>query len=241
MGFGILLFGYFITFAFTLSRVYFFADIVGAVIMMYSFVKLSEYNLLYRHATMTCFVFLAACSVRAAAMFNGWFGQGSTASLAVSVIMLAAACAVHVLMFLGARGISFGADDVKLVRKCERQLGMSVVYYLCAAVILIFGESLGTAANYLNAAMTVYWLLWFILNLTTVYSCFGRLYPADEDQSTPKRSRFAFINKINDKFDSFDEKSNEFRIQSIKMANEEADRRALEKNKKSKKKKKKKK
>ena len=44
MGFGVLFFGYFVMFAFSLSTMYFFADIIGSVITAYAFTKIAQYN-----------------------------------------------------------------------------------------------------------------------------------------------------------------------------------------------------
>ncbi|MCQ2455734.1 MAG: hypothetical protein MJ096_00080, partial [Clostridia bacterium] len=44
MGFGILFFGYFITFASALAKAYFFADIIGGALMLYAVYKLSDYS-----------------------------------------------------------------------------------------------------------------------------------------------------------------------------------------------------
>lgn len=238
MGFGLLLIGYFITFAFSLSQVYFFADIIGVIVMMYAFLKLSEYNLYYKRAIISGIVFLAACALNASAMLSGWYDMSGTLGIIVGEIKLVAECFMHVYIFLGARGISLGAGDEKLVRKAERQLGMSLIYYLAAAAVLIGDRLLGDARGYVNLVMTAYKIIWLILNLTTIYICFGKLYPADEDQTAPKKSRFAVINKINEKFDSFDKKSNEFKRESMRMANEEASRLAAERKKKKKSKKK---
>ena len=78
-----------------------------------------------------------------------------------------------------------------------------------------------------------------LLNLVLMYSCFGTLCPADEDENEIKRSRFAIINKINDKMDSFEKKNNEYKLESMRLAMEEANRRAENKKKKPKWKKKK--
>lgn len=238
MGFGLLLIGYFITFAFSLSQVYFFADIIGVLVMMYAFLKLSEYNLYYKRAIISGIVFLAVCALNASAMLSGWYDTASTLGIVIGEIKLASECFMHVYIFLGARGISLGAGDDRLVRKTERQLGMSLVYYLAAAAILICDRLLGDARGYVNVVLTAYKIIWLILNLAAIYTCFGKLYPADEDQTVPKRSRFAFINKMNEKFDSFEKKSNEFRRESMQMANEEAARLAVERKKKKKSKKK---
>ena len=44
MGFGILILGYFLAYAFSISSVYFFADIIGTAIIMLAFSKLAQYN-----------------------------------------------------------------------------------------------------------------------------------------------------------------------------------------------------
>ena len=57
MGFGLLILGYFLTFAFTISQAYFFADVIGALVMLYAFTKLSEYNRYFRGAAAAGMVF----------------------------------------------------------------------------------------------------------------------------------------------------------------------------------------
>ena len=240
MGFGLLLFGYFIAFAFSLSKVYFFADIIGALIMMYSFTKLSEYNLYYKSAMWAVFVFIAACGTNACAVLLKIYELDSRIGLLVSTVKLFAACAAHILIFLGARGISLGADDTKLASQCERQLVMSVIYYLAAAAVLLIGGRAGEFGAYMNIVLLVYWFVCFVMNLAVIYTCFGKLYPADEDITKPKRSKIELFNKMSDKFDEFDDRSNAFRRESIQMANDEADRRVREKQNKAKNKKKKK-
>ena len=68
MGFGILLIGYFVTFAFSVSSYYFFADIIGILIMLYAFSKLSRYNRYFVDAMVPALGFLVLCAVNAASM-----------------------------------------------------------------------------------------------------------------------------------------------------------------------------
>ena len=69
MGYGTLLFGYFLTYAFSLSRVYFFTDIIGALVMLWAFSKLIAYNRYYRGAAASGIVFTALCLTGCVAMF----------------------------------------------------------------------------------------------------------------------------------------------------------------------------
>ena len=62
-----------------------------------------------------------------------------------------------------------------------------------------------------------------------------------ENENEIKRSRFEFINKINDKMESFEKNRNEYSRESMKLAIEEANKLAEQKAKKEKNKRKKKK
>ena len=242
MGFGLLLFGYFLafSFAFSLSDLCFIVGIIGTPIMMFAFVKLSEYNLYFKTALWSAFAYLAACGLELSAMLLHFYDMSGTVGMIVSVVMAVAACGTHILMFLGARSISLGAGDNALAAKCERQLVMSAIYYIFYITALTLGRFLGELVSYISMVLLVYWLCCYILNMIVIYKCFGSLYSAEEDFSKPRRSKIGLVNKLNDKFDEFDSKSDSFRRESIKMANDEADRRVREKQNNPKKKKKKK-
>ena len=67
-------------------------------------------------------------------------------------------------------------------------------------------------------------MLCLILNLLLLYGCFSHIVPADADLSVTPRSRIGLLNKMSDKFDELDDKKNEYRRESIRLAMEEADR-----------------
>ena len=106
-------------------------------------------------------------------------------------------------MFLGIRGISLGAECEKLVGRATRNAGITSVYYascIILALVAFFVEP-GEVITYMNGLMYLYSIVCVLLNLILIYSCFGTLCPADEDENAIKRSRFAVINKMkNDKY-----------------------------------------
>lgn len=234
MGFGILLIGYFVTFAFSVSSYYFFADIIGILIMLYAFSRLSRYNRYFVDAMVPALGFLVLCAVNAASMMFRLYPMDGTADLIVDILKTAAACATHVFVFLGTRGISLGAESQKLVEKTQRNFVATMIYYAANLTIVLLSFFLAFETQYVSTVVYLYWIVCIILNIALFYHCFGILIPADEDEDEVKRSKFEFINKINDKFDSFDIKSNEYRKQSMEMAMEEAKKRAEEKKKKEK-------
>lgn len=239
MGFGTLFFGYFVMLAFSISQVYFFADIIGAVITLYAFSKLSEYNRYFVASMGACLCFLGLCAVNAASLMFELYDMTGAGATAVSVAKTAALCVTHITMFLGMRGISAGAGAERLVRTCERNFVLTMVYYALYFVVLVASPVLGDMTQYISTVVYLYYVVCIFLNLVLIYKCFGILCPADEDENEKKRSRFAIVNKISDKVDAIDDERVRYREESVRLANEEAARRVAEKSKNGKKKKKK--
>ena len=240
MGFGILFFGYFAMFAFSLSPYYFFADIVGAFIAIRAFTKLSEYNRYFRGAAAAALSFLLLCGVNAASLLFALYAQDGGVDFAVDLAKEAAACVMHVFLFLGTRGICQGAEAGKLVYKTNRNFVATMLYYAGSLAVISLSRLLGDMLPYAGAVLLLYWLVCFVLNLALIYQCFGILLPADADENEKPRSRIPFLNALSDKFDELDDKKNEYRRESMKMAMEEADRLHAEREKKKKNKRKKK-
>ena len=216
-------------FAFSLSQVYFFADIIGAGIALYAFAKLSEYNRYFVTAMWGALAFLALGAVNAASLMFDLYDPAGTVGMVVSILKTLSACAMHIPMFLGIRGISLGAGADKLVRNADRNLVLTAVNYLLSLLVLAASPLLGTFTPYASTVVYLYQLVCIVLNLVLLYKCFGILCPADEDEDEKKRSRFAIINKISDKVDAIDEERVRYREESVKLALEEADRRVAEK------------
>ncbi len=232
MGFGILLFGYFIMYAFSISQVYFFMDIVGAFVVLYAFSKLSEYNRYFIGAMGGALAFLLLCAVNAVSLMFSLYDPAGNVALAINLAKAVASCALHIPMFLGTRGIALGADSVKLVRNTERNLTLTAIYYILYLLVFAASPLLGDTTQYVSTVVYLYNIVCIFLNLALFYKCFGILCPADEDENAKKRSRFAWVNKISDKVDSIDEERTRYREESVKLAMEEADRRVAEKKKK---------
>ena len=231
MGFGILLLGYFLMYAFSISQVYFFADIIGAIIVIFAFSKLSQYNRYFVGSMWACLMFIAFAAVSASSLMFDIYDTNGIVAQIIGLLKTASSWAMHIVMFLGIRGISLGAACEKLAKKSLRNLSITSVYYLgCIAlsIIALFSTN-SEVVTYMNGLMYLYSIVCVVINLILIYNCFGTICPADEDENEVKRSRFAIINKIDDKMDEFEQKNREFHRESMRLAMEEADRRANEK------------
>ena len=240
MGFGTLFFGYFVMFAFSLSSMYFFADIIGAVITIFAFTKLAEYNKYFNRAMLAALIFTVFSAVNAANMMFDFYQAGEAASQLVSLMRSLFSAVMHVFMFLGARGIALGAGAEKLSKTAERNMAMILIYYVVYIILTVATGIREDIFQYMSMFAIIYWLVCFILNIVFIYKCFAILVPADENENVKKRSKFAFINKIDDKMDEFEKNRQEYRLESVRLAQEEAEKLALKKSKSKKKHKKKK-
>lgn len=223
MGFGILFFGYFLAFAFSISKVYFFADVIGGIVMLYAFTKLMQYNRYYVGAIYSTALFTLFSTV-SAIFLTLKISSGSVVDMALNVAKAVSACVMQICIFLGVRGISLGAECGKLVNKSERSIKLTSAYYIISLFVLFTGSFYDEIASYISVWVYIYWWVCFILNLALIYQAFGMLYSEDEELAEKKRSRFKIINYINDKMDAFEENSNRYRRESMEMALDEAER-----------------
>ena len=242
MGFGTLLFGYFAMFAFSVSPYYFFADVIGAFVTVYALSRLSEYSRYFGYAMFGALGFLILSGVNAVSLlFELYPMNGGPAWTAVELLKLAAGCVMHVFLFLGTRTVAERAGQDGLVKKSIRSLAATSLYYAAAFMAVPLTPALSERTGQaVSAGILLYWIFCLILNLLLLYGCFSSIVPADADMTVKPRSRIALLNKMSDKFDELDDKKNEYRRESMKMAMEEADRLHAEREKKKKNKRKKK-
>ena len=238
MGFGTLLFGYFAMFAFSVSPYYFFADIIGAFVAVYALSKLADYSRYFGLAMYGALGFLVISGINAVSLLFGIYpmGEGVVWTL-VEVLKLAAGCAMHVWLFLGIRVVAERAGQDKLKRNGLRDLVATSLYYAAALLVLVLSPVLAdTVGQAVSAGILLYWVVCLFLNLLLLYGCFSTIVPADADMTVKTRSKIGFLNKMSDKFDELDDRKNEYRRESMKLAMEEADRLHAEREKKKKKK-----
>ncbi len=229
MGFGILFFGYFAAFALSLANVYFFADIVGTLIILWAFFKLAQYNRYYHWAIAAAFLFLAACAANASSMLFSLYDGEGWLGITVTWVKNGASCMMHVMTFLGIRGIAGGASSEKLVKMSVRSLVATLIYFAAAVGVFVYLTVTASESQYLSLGVYFSRIIVIAMNLWLFYKCFAILVPADEDETAPRRSRFAFINRIDDKMDEFAKNRQRYQEEAVRSAQESARKRAEKK------------
>ncbi len=233
MGFGLLILGYFLTFAFTISEAYFFADVVGALIILYACSKLSEYNGYFKYAAVTGMMFTLLALTSGILLSMRLLPVGGTLTTILNIAKAMVGCLLHIFLLLGTRGIALGADCKGLAEKTMARMVMILVYYVSWFAVLALSLAAPSYASYLSFVVYIYFWICLIANVLLFHTCFGMLYPAEGDPMQERKpSKVGIFRKLDESFDTLDEKKNAYRRESMEMALEEAERRAREKEKK---------
>lgn len=187
MGFGILFFGYFITFLLSLNAYGTIFALIGNYIIFVALQKLSE----YKHSLTRCIPFLllmAICNLLGSVkvLFSADFGMiGSV----IDTVSLVSSLIFNVFLFLSI--ISLGEDtevsEVKSLAKTD--IAIIIIYFVANLAMMIFA-----ANKYILAGAMLLRLIFPLFALALIYKCF-RFICAPEDVDMPvKPSRFKFIN-----------------------------------------------
>ena len=203
MGFGYLLIGYIITFLFSLSNVYFFADIIGSVLMMIGLSKLAGHGKNFLRAMQVDVLFLVLCFARALLMmFRVITGEGI---LATSMTVAIAAVGL-VLQFFIFAGIHYLAIDVELEKesmRAKRSILLVFTYYILHITVLLIGPALGnTVGNIAALCVFLYGLIALIYNTVLIHSCYCRICLKGQEHGERVQSKYEWVNRWNEKTDS---------------------------------------
>lgn len=212
MGFGILLIGYFLSFATALAKVYFFADIIGGLIMTYALYKLSSYGKNFKSSVYASMAFtLMSLLCATVSMFSTTDSIFLNISLMFATTIRAGTILIlHIYMLSALMMMAQEADDEKLANKAKWSLGIVTVYYVFYILFSLLSEfmSLHYDDNLiysLNLLMYFYGAACIILNLLVLHSAYARLYiqgTEDPNAVMPefKESRNKLLNSIRLKF-----------------------------------------
>ena len=205
MGFGILFIGYFIAFLMSLHKYGFLCRIIGYYLIFLSLQKLSEYKTTLSRAAIPLLV-MTLCGVYDAgamiseSVFATPFPE--VFSYAVDVLEIVSSYVFHVLLLKGI--ISLG-EDTELPKVCAftRWSLVGVTSYCILNAILIvmqafapFGDPFAQRFASVLARITLLaGILYPIVMLVLIHSCYAQICAPEDLDMEPKPSRFAFINK----------------------------------------------
>lgn len=199
MGFGLLLIGYFVSFAMSLSGKSYFLDIAGGFLMTYALMKISDYSVKFKISVPYSMAFVIASLATAAVSL--FIGEGIVVVF-MSTVRAATILLFHIYVLLALEDMAKGADDYTLAKRSKRNLKIVITYFVFYILVefgkLVFDDVM---TAYSNAFMYFYRVFWLIMNLILLHSAYARLYIEGTQQKYAelpefKESKIKFINGI---------------------------------------------
>ena len=202
MGFGYLLIGYFMAFAFSIANVYFFFDVIGGAVMLVGLSRLAPHGRNFLRAMWVDIAYTVLCLARVVLLLLGVL---PTEGIAVTLIGIGIAGASLVLQFFILAGIFFLAGQVELEKeqnRAKRNILFTFLYYLAYIAVYFLTPYLGVIANFVSLAVTVFGFVVLFVNLLLIHSCYCRICLKGQEDGARAPSRFAFVNRFNEKADA---------------------------------------
>lgn len=197
MGFGVLLLGYFLAFAFSLINTYFYADVIGGLIMLYSFSRLMRYNEKFKRPVYAVMAFCTVSMVKAIIMTFGLSEENGIFSIVMSVISAAIILVLHIYMLSAISDMAIEAEEPRISNRAKSNMLFITVYYILYIIMAIVSPSCGKEFSaYVNLFSFVFGVLYVFLNSFLIYSCFSTFVVIGEEISEPKQSKIKLINAI---------------------------------------------
>ena len=208
MGFGILLTGYFMTYLMSFSLFGYLIRFMGYGLMLYAFTKLKSYNKAFRLPLAASGVMLAVTLADIYAKLGQFLYENliiDSFSLPVGFERVVGyiddilVFAFHACLLYAIRSIAKDTEDEKVSYGAVRNFVFIAIYYVIYVVTLLPIPALGEIKKYFSLPVFLFYLAWIILNVVLLVSCYARICDESDVDMPFKKSRFAFINKLNEK------------------------------------------
>lgn len=210
MGFGTLLFGYFLAFAFSVSPTYFFSDVIGTMVMAYAFTKLSVHARNFKKAAISSAVYSVYSAVYAVLHFTVPDKLSTVVFESINIsFSIAGLFAIHFFMCAGIIELTNSIGLNKIASKARRNLGIFITYIMFYIFILVFGGYIDSGfpefMKYVYLFNYVFMYLWLLLNIILICSCMKWIGLEGEDEYDPEKA--TRLQKISHKIDEIHERA----------------------------------
>ena len=205
MGFGILFIGYIIMSVFSLNPFGDLAQLVGYSVILYALLKLSPYAKNFVYAKYTAFpliLYSAYASVLTVIDKLGFNTAGMDgAKIYLKPIVAIIVFAFHLFLLFGIRELAKLTELAKLSDKAVRNFIVGVFYFALSVFGMLNTPIKEDFTKYFGLPTLLIGLVWYILNIILIYSCYMWICLEGDEDMARKPSRFAFINRLNDSID----------------------------------------
>lgn len=209
MGFGLLLCGYF---AVTVTSVGMgdyrcIAYLLGGILCLKATSLLKAYNPRFLWPLGASIAYLLLGIYEGLDLLDTTFlwrfmPTNATLTLVVDILKLTLNLFFHVGMLWSVLELASSLEIEKIKTAAIRNLIAMGIYAVGEIVILAFPTVAALENQAIPRLLLLYLLVCYLLNSWLLFSCYRNICPAGEENGSPaKPSRFAFVNRLNAKFD----------------------------------------
>lgn len=202
MGFGLLFVGYIITANIIFKK---YTDIIAYAVMFAAVSKLSPYGKYFRMSKTLLYGMLALGAAWFAFAIVSLFGVFDEAVVDIvefyfEFISIAYYAFYNYALFMAIERISEETEIPVLVTRAKRQRNLTLAFHV---IYLI-----SSATPFFPLFVPILVVVWIVLtcfNASVIYSCYMWITLEGDDGMERRRSRFAFVNRIADALDRFED------------------------------------
>ena len=214
MGFGLLLTGY--MFAFVagagMGNYLFAGMLIGGFLMYLGLSELKKYSPAFIFA-LAGSILMILCSFWGTAVWLdsffalGWGISSGVISTVYNWIKLVVNFAFNIALLYGIADISRRVELPDLRQKAIRNIIFVAVFNAYQLLLFFPIEFIKDDQNSFLTILLILRFVYTIVNAWLIFRCYALICPEGQEDMPKKRSRFAFINKINDARDAKEEKA----------------------------------
>lgn len=202
MGFGILMGGYALAFAFTLSPFYFFDDVIGGLIMIYAFTKLGAFQKKFYTAIIPASLYVLESGINATVMLAK-FTIPDIVSMLLKALIAVTVLVLNLIIFGAVISLTEEIGLDKIAFRAKRNMLLLIVYYALYSLVSLFSKPIYDFVPFSSViAVQFFTLFEFIclaLNIILLGSCCKWIGIEGEEMPVPPEQR-SRLSKLNDKW-----------------------------------------
>lgn len=205
MGFGLLFVGYFVATFMTLNSFGSFIRVIGYGLILASVFRLREYHRSFHWMGigtigMLLFSIVLACSDASNFFYEMlWIDQrlfADSATVILGYIEQGISFVFHTLMLYSLRALAKETEVLKIANNAIRNYVFICLYYVVYLIRFLPIESVQACAGELAWIAWVLYIVWHILNLILIGSCYMRICDESDVSMERKPSRFQIVNRF---------------------------------------------
>lgn len=219
MGFGLLFLGYMFSYIIRigLGNYAFAAMLVGCFLMYLGLSELRKYcpTFLYAFildiALVLCAFFESVRGLDEIFMLS-WGINGSTLASVFEWVGVFLDLLFNAAIIYGIIDMAKRVDFPDIKSKAVRNSVFVGIFYVYQFLIMLPIEAIEREKSFLMTLLVLFSVVYTVLNAALIFRCYALICPEDDVEMKRKPSRFAFINKLNEKTDEREARATESAI-----------------------------